>query len=130
VATAVRDGPYARRFADAMDDDFNTAQAVSVLFEMAAELNRAPATALAAQMRALGGVLGLLQRHPVEFLRSAPAGCEAGALDDAAIAERIEARAAAKAQRDYPEADRIRQGLLEHGVVLEDGPGGTTWRRR
>jgi len=124
------DGPYARRFADAMDDDFNTALAISVLFEMAAELNRAPGAALAAQLRALGGVLGLLQRDPVEFLRSSPAGSEAGALDDAAIAGRIEARAAAKARRDYPEADRIRQDLLQQGVVLEDGPGGTTWRRR
>ena len=124
------DNPYARRFAEAMDDDFNTAQAVSVLFEMAAELNRAPSAELAAQMRALGGVLGLLQRDPVAFLRSAPAASEAGALDDAAIAERIDARAAAKARRDYPQADRIREELLQQGVVLEDGPGGTTWRRR
>jgi cysteinyl-tRNA synthetase len=122
--------PLARRFAEAMDDDFNTAQAISVLFEMAAELNRAPSAALASQMRALGGVLGLLQRDPVEFLRSAPAGSDVVALGDSAIAERIEARAVAKARRDYPEADRIRQDLLQQGVVLEDGPGGTTWRRR
>ena len=122
--------PLARRFAEAMDDDFNTAQAISVLFEMAAELNRAPSAALASQMRALGGVLGLLQRDPVEFLRSAPAGSGAVALDDSAIVERIEARAVAKARRDYPEADRIREDLLRQGVVLEDGPGGTTWRRR
>jgi cysteinyl-tRNA synthetase len=124
------DAPYARRFAEAMDDDFNTPQAVSVLFEMAAELNRAPNAALAGQMRALGGTLGLLQRDPVEFLRSAPAASEAETLDDATIAERIDARAAAKARRDYPEADRIREDLLQQGVVLEDGPGGTTWRRR
>jgi cysteinyl-tRNA synthetase len=122
--------PHARKFAEAMDDDFNTAQAVAVLFEMAAELNRSPTPALAAQLRALGGVLGLLQRDPTEFLHAGPAGAEAGALDDAAIAEQIAARAAAKARRDYPEADRIRQDLLQQGVVLEDGPGGTTWRRR
>jgi len=124
------DEPYARRFAEAMDDDFNTPQAVAVLFEMAAELNRVPSPALATQMRALGGVLGLLQREPIEFLRSAPASASEDALDDAAIAARIEARAAAKAQRNYPEADRIRQDLLQQGIVLEDGPGGTTWRRR
>jgi cysteinyl-tRNA synthetase len=124
------DEPHARKFAEAMDDDFNTAQAVAVLFEMAAELNRSPAPALASQLRALGGVLGLLQRDPTEFLRSGPAGAETGALDDAAIAAHIEARRAAKARRDYPEADRIRQDLLQQGVVLEDGPGGTTWRRR
>jgi cysteinyl-tRNA synthetase len=124
------DEPHARRFAEAMDDDFNTAQAVAALFELATELNRSPSPALAGQLRALGGVLGLLQRDPVEFLRSGPAGAEAGAPDEAAIAERIEARTAAKARRDYPEADRIRQDLLQQGVVLEDGPGGTTWRRR
>jgi cysteinyl-tRNA synthetase len=124
------DEPYARRFAEAMDDDFNTPQAVSVLFEMAAEVNRAPSPALATQMRALGGVLGLLQRDPTEFLRSAPAASAAEGLDDASIARQIEERAAAKARRDFPAADQIRQGLLQQGVVLEDGPGGTTWRRR
>jgi len=124
------DEPHARRFAEAMDDDFNTAQAVAVLFEMAAELNRGPTQALAAQMRALGGLLGLLQREPDEFLKGGLAAAQAGALDDAMIARQIEARTAAKARRDYAEADRIRQDLLQQGVVLEDGPGGTTWRRR
>ena len=124
------DEPHARRFAEAMDDDFNTAQAVAVLFEMAAELNRGPTQALAAQMRALGGLLGLLQREPDEFLKGGLAAAQAGALDDAMIARQIEARTAAKARRDYPEADRIRHDLLQQGVVLEDGPGGTTWRRR
>ncbi|TMH80135.1 MAG: cysteine--tRNA ligase [Betaproteobacteria bacterium] len=124
------DEPHARRFAEAMDDDFNTAQAVAVLFEMAAELNRGPTQALAAQMRALGGLLGLLQREPDEFLKGGLAAAQAGALDDAMIARQIEARTAAKARRDYLEADRIRQDLLQQGVVLEDGPGGTTWRRR
>ncbi len=124
------DEPHARRFAEAMDDDFNTAQAVAVLFEMAAELNRGPTQALAAQMRALGGLLGLLQREPDEFLKGGLAAAQAGALDDAMIARQIEARTAAKARRDYTEADRIRQDLLQQGVVLEDGPGGTTWRRR
>jgi cysteinyl-tRNA synthetase len=121
---------FARRFGEAMDDDFNTAQAVSVLFEMAAELNRNPGAPLAAQLRALGGVLGLLQRDPEEFLKGGPAAADAAAPDDEAIAGQIAARAAAKARRDYPEADRIRQSLLDRGIVLEDGPGGTTWRRR
>jgi len=124
------DEPHARRFAEAMDDDFNTPQAVSVLFEMAAELNRSPTASLAAQMRALGGLLGLLQREPDEFLKGGPVGAQAAALDDVVIAQQIEARTAAKARRDYPEADRIRQHLLEQGVVLEDGPAGTAWRRR
>jgi len=122
--------PHARRFADAMDDDFNTAEAVSVLFEMAAELNRTPAPAVAAQMRALGGLLGLLERDPTEFLRSGPAGAESGVPHLLEIDQQIAARAAAKSRRDFAEADRIRQDLLQQGVVLEDGPGGTTWRRR
>jgi len=124
------DGAYARRFAEAMDDDFNSAQAVSELFEMAAELNRGATPALAAQMRALGGLLGLLQRDPEEFLKGRPSAAGPSALDDTAIDERIVARAGAKARRDYSEADRIRQELLEQGVVLEDGPSGTTWRWR
>jgi cysteinyl-tRNA synthetase len=124
------DDPYARRFSEAMDDDFNSAQAISVLFDLAAELNRNPAPSIAAQMRGLGGVLGLLQRDPTQFLKGRPTAAESSALDDAAIDEWIVARAGAKARRDYPEADRIRQDLLEKGVVLEDGPGGTTWRRR
>jgi cysteinyl-tRNA synthetase len=121
---------FARRFGEAMDDDFNTAQAVSVLFEMAAELNRNPGATLAAQLRALGGVLGLLQRDPEEFLKGGPAAADAAALGDEAIAGQIAARAAAKGRREYAEADRIRQSLLDQGIVLEDGPGGTTWRRR
>jgi cysteinyl-tRNA synthetase len=118
----------ARRFAEAMDDDFNTPQAVSVLFDLAADLNRGDASA-AGQLRALGGILGLLQRDPTEFLRGGSPGAGA-ALDDAAIQAMIDTRAAAKARRDYPESDRIRQALLEQGVVLEDAAVGTTWRRR
>ena len=124
------DEPSAKRFADAMDDDFNTAQAISVLFDLAGQLNRAPAPLLAAQMRGLGAVLGLLQRDPVEFLKSSPGAGATGALEATAIDRLIAARTAAKARRDYLEADRIRQDLLQQGVVLEDGPGGTTWRRR
>jgi cysteinyl-tRNA synthetase len=122
------DTPAARRFAEAMDDDFNTPQAMSVLFDLAAGLNRGDSAA-AVQLRALGGILGLLQRDPTEFLRAGSVG-GGGALDDASIQAMIETRTAAKARRDYAESDRIRQALLQQGVVLEDGPAGTTWRRR
>ncbi len=118
--------PRAARFKAAMDDDFNTPEACAVLFELAAEVNRGGSAADAALLRALGGVLGLLERDPVEFLRAGPGG---DAIDEAAIAAEIAARAAAKKAKNYAEADRIRKALAERGILLEDGPQGTTWRR-
>ena len=118
--------PYAVRFKAAMDDDFNTPEALAVLFDLANELNRTQSVSVAEQLKALAGVLGLLQRDPQEFLQS---GATAGGLDEAAINARIEARIAAKKSRNFTEADRIRKELLEAGIVLEDTQQGTTWRR-
>jgi cysteinyl-tRNA synthetase len=115
--------PHAQRFAAAMDEDLNTALAVSVLFELAGEVNRGKSAA-AAQLKALGGVLGLLQRSPDEFLRGTAS--DDGARIDALIAE----RAAAKKTKNFAEADRIRAALAAEGVVLEDSAAGTTWRRQ
>jgi len=119
------DEPHARRFREAMDDDFGTPQAVAVLFDLAAESNRGNPAA-ARQLRALGGILGLLQRDPVAFLQSGPS---ASGVPDARIDALIEARNAARKRRDFAEADRLRKELLDGGVVLEDGPAGTSWRR-
>jgi cysteinyl-tRNA synthetase len=119
--------PHGKHFRDAMNDDFNTPVAVSVLFELASEVNKTRSTELANQLSALSGVMGLLGRDPHVFLQS---GVGADGLDAAAVEARIEERRAAKAARDFARADGIRADLLTAGIVLEDKPGGVTeWRR-
>ena len=112
--------PHAKRFKEAMDDDFGTPEAVAVLFDLATRVNSGERQ-LAGQLRALGGVLGLLQRDAAEFLQGGGA--------DAWVLEGIAAREAARKRKDFAEADRIRQELLDKGVVLEDSAKGTSWRR-
>jgi cysteinyl-tRNA synthetase len=111
---------HAKRFKEAMDDDFGTPEAIAVLFDLATRINSGERH-LAAQLRALGGVLGLLQRDANEFLQG-------GKADDW-ILERITAREAARKRRDFAEADRIRKELLDKGIILEDSAKGTAWRR-
>lgn len=117
---------HAQRFADAMNDDFNTPIAISVLFDLASEANRSHSPAAARQLKALANRLGLLERAPQAFLQGgAPEG-----MTDADVAGQIAARAQAKKDRNFAEADRIRADLLAKGIVLEDKPGGLTdWRR-
>jgi cysteinyl-tRNA synthetase len=117
---------HAQRFQSAMDEDFGTPEAVAVLFDLASEINRTQDPKLAGLLRALGGTLGLLQNDPTAFLQ---AGNAASGMDEASIAGLIEQRAAAKAGKDFAEADRIRQDLLAKGVVLKDSATGTTWER-
>jgi cysteinyl-tRNA synthetase len=111
--------PQAAAFRAAMDEDFNTPLALAVLFDLASELNRTRAPATAALLRQLGGVLGVLQQTPRAYLQ--------GGLDATDIESAIAARQAAKAAKDYAEADRIRKDLAARGIELKDGPQGTTW---
>jgi len=115
--------PRAAAFREAMNDDFNTPIAVSVLFDLAAEVNRAARPEDARQLKALGGVLGLLQQAPRAYLQAG------GDIDEAAIARRIEERLAAKKAGDYSTADAIRKSLADEGIVLKDSAAGTTWVR-
>jgi len=113
--------PHAARFKAAMDEDFGTPEAIAVLFELAGEVNRTKSAETAGLLKALAGSLGLLQGDPRAFLQAG------STLDEATIQGRIDARAAAKAAKNFAEADRIRQELLEQGIVLKDSPTGTTW---
>lgn len=126
--------PQAQAFRAAMDDDFNTAGAVAVLFDLAGQVNRTGDAQAAGLLKALGGVLGLLQHDPAAYLQS-PSRYVAGASAQHALsAEQVQSlvdeRTAAKQARDFKRADEIRAQLRAVGVELEDKPGGVTqWRR-
>ncbi len=120
------DNDYSARFHAAMDDDFNTPVAIAVLFDLVRDLNKASGdeqATLAGQLRFLGGVLGCLQSDPQSFLQS-------GAGDEAEwIEEMIQKRLEAKKAKDFATADAVRDELTAKGIVLKDGPEGTTWSK-
>ena len=101
--------------------DFGTPEAVAVLFELATEVNRTQSADAAGLLKALAACLGLLQGEPKAFLQIG------AVVDEAAIADRIAQRAAAKAAKDFALADSIRKELLAMGIVLKDSAAGTTW---
>ena len=140
--------PSASRFKAAMDEDFGTPEAVAVLFELAADVNRTSSAKSAGLLKSLGRTLGLLQRNPVEWLQGRRDGTAlltgvsaavstgsvvaggGGTLSDQRIDHLISARTAAKAEKNFAEADQIRQELLAAGIVLKDSPTGTTWEAK
>ncbi|HGK4863973.1 TPA: cysteine--tRNA ligase [Yersinia enterocolitica] len=132
-ATPAGGAEFEARFRAAMDDDFNTPEAYSVLFDIAREVNRlktedmAAANALAAELRKLAHVLGLLEQDPELFLQS---GAQTDDDEVAKIEALIKQRNDARSSKDWALADSARDQLNELGIVLEDGPQGTTWRRK
>ena len=125
---------FADRFHAAMNDDFNTAEAIAVLFDLARETNRArsqgteDAARLGLLLCELGEILGLLQADPEEFLQGTATAGEEGMCAEE-IENLIRQRLDARKNRDWGLADRIRDDLKARGILLEDGAGGTTWRR-
>jgi cysteinyl-tRNA synthetase len=141
-----RSKDFIARFEEAMNDDFNTPEAIAVLFDLAREINRGrnsnveEAETLARTLKQLGGLLGLLQTDPEEFFKSGVGAVRLGVtvgaqLDamliwsDERIEQKIQERLDARKNKDWATADRIRNELKEQGIVLEDTAGGTTWRR-
>ena len=121
--------PHAERFRAAMNDDFNTPEAIAAMFDLANEVNRSGSVMLARQLRALGAQLGLLGREPSAFLQGARAAGEDSAIPDAQIEALIGERREARSAKNFARGDQIRAELLAKGIVLEDSPKGTTWRR-
>lgn len=119
---------YRKRFADAMDDDFNTPEALAVLFEMVREINQASdqSEPLVGLLKELGGVLGLLQQDPDQFLQG---GDTQEGISADEVEQLIAQRNQARADKDWAKADQLRDQLQQEGIILDDGRGGTTWRR-
>lgn len=124
---------YQQRFEKAMNDDFNTVRAIAVLFDLAREINRAKTDmpesvdSLASLLKYLANIIGLLASEPEVFLRSQVSS--AGGLSDDEIETLIQQRLDARARKDWAEADRIRDELTAGGISIEDGAGGSRWRR-
>ncbi len=120
---------YAQRFILAMNDDFNTPEAVAVLFDLASEANRTGDARYARLLKSLGGILGLLQQSPQHYLQQ-QVQQQDGLYSAEEIENMIQQRLQARKEKNFAQADALRQQLAEAGIVLEDGPQGTTWRRQ
>jgi len=120
---------YAQRFMAAMNDDFNTPEAVAVLFDLASEANRTGDSRYTSVLKVLGGVLGLLQQSPQHYLQQQVQQLQDSSFSTEEIESMIQQRLQARKEKNFAQADALRQQLAEAGIILEDGPHGTSWRR-
>jgi len=120
---------HAQKFKVAMDDDFNTPEAIAVLFELASDINKTGSKENAGLLKGLGNLLGLLQQNPQDYLQNEVVTNESNSLTQDEIGQLIQQRISARQEGRYSDADAIRENLLEQGIILEDNPKGTTWRR-
>jgi len=116
--------PYANKFKQALDDDFNSSEAISILFELANEINKTNSSELLILLKSLAQILGLLSKDPEHFLQGN------NSKDDVDIELMIKKRNDAKKNKNFQEADDIRANLLKKGILLEDTPEGTIWRKK
>lgn len=128
IAIDWEQNPYALRFMTAMNDDFNTPEAIAVLFDLASEANRTGDTRYAALLKSLAGVLGLMQQSPQSFFQYLT-DSQTNELTEVLIEQLIQQRLQARQEKDFAKADSLRQQLSENGIILEDGSQGTVWRR-
>jgi cysteinyl-tRNA synthetase len=121
---------YEKKFNAALNDDFNTPIAISILFEIAKQINIEQTTnpqkanALSSLLIRLGNFIGILEYNPKEYLK------QGSALSEAEISEKIAQREEARLSKDFAKSDQIRDELFELGIILEDSANGTTWRRK
>jgi cysteinyl-tRNA synthetase len=120
----------AQSFMEAMNDDFNTPEAIAVLFDLASDVNKSRSTQKAALLKQLGDILGLLQQDPQDYLQQRIVAVDEVLFSPEEIEQVILQRLNARKSGNYAEADTLRKELFDAGIILEDGPQGTTWRRQ
>lgn len=120
---------YGQRFFKAMNDDFNTHEAISILFELAGEVNKSKDPTLAGIFKILANSLGLLEKEPTAFLQGKTGAQSDQGLDVEQIEALIQLRQTARAEKNWAESDRIRDELAAQGIIIEDGANGSGWRK-
>lgn len=129
VENSWKENEYSKRFFDAMNDDFNTHEAIGVLFELSSEVNKNKDAVLASIFKKLANAIGLLEKDPIAFLQGKTNSLANQDLDIEQIETLIQLRQTARAEKNWAESDRIRDELSAKGIIIEDGANGSGWRK-